>query len=89
LVDFEQPTGAGPALVPRCRHDQPQGRAEPAGPDDPQPWLADADQLRLLLRAVFTAAGGRHGNWAEYDRVMAEQRRTAVLIDPNRIYSNG
>ena len=27
-----------------------------AGPDDPQPWLADADALRLLLRAVFAAA---------------------------------
>ena len=34
------------------------------------------------------AAGGRHENRQEYDRVMAEQRRTAVLIDPNRIYSN-
>jgi hypothetical protein len=37
---------------------------------------------------VFAAAGGRHENWEDYDRVMAEQRRTAVLIDPNRIYSN-
>ena len=66
-----------------------EGRAQLAGPDDPQPWLPDADQLRLLLRAVFTAAGGRHENWEEYDRVMAEQRRTAVLIDPHRVYSNG
>ena len=66
-----------------------EGRAQLAGPDDPQPWLADADQLRLLLRAVFAAAGGHHENWEEYDRVMAEQRRTAVLIDPHRIYSNG
>jgi len=66
-----------------------EGLAQLAGPDDPQPWLADADQLRLLLRAVFTAAGGRHEDWEEYDRVMAEQRRTAVLIDPHRVYSNG
>ena len=66
-----------------------EGRAQLAGPDDPQPWLADAGQLRLLLRAVFAAAGGRHENWAEFDRVMAEQRRTAVLIDLTRIYSNG
>ena len=36
-----------------------EGRAQVAGPDDPQPWLADADQLRLLLRAVFAAACGR------------------------------
>ena len=65
-----------------------EGRAELAGPDDPQPWLADADQLRLLLREVFTAAGGTHDNWDEYDRVMAEQRRTVVLVAPSRVYSN-
>jgi PPOX class probable F420-dependent enzyme len=65
-----------------------EGRAQLAGPDDPQPWLADADRLRLLLREVFTAAGGRHEDWAEYDRTMAEQRRTAVLVAPTRVYSN-
>jgi PPOX class probable F420-dependent enzyme len=66
-----------------------EGRAELAGPDDSQPWLKDADQLRLLLRDVFTAAGGTHDNWDEYDRVMAEQRRTVVLVEPTRVYSNG
>jgi PPOX class probable F420-dependent enzyme len=65
-----------------------EGNAELAGPDDPQPWLKD-DALRLLLRDVFTAAGGRHDDWAEYDRVMAEQRRTIVLVAPTRVYSNG
>ena len=52
-------------------------------------YVADADQLRLMLRAVFTAAGGTHDNWDEYDRVMAEQRRTVVLVAPSRVYSNG
>ena len=66
-----------------------EGEAELAGPDDPQPWLADAERLRLLLRDVFTAAGGTHDNWDEYDRVMAEQRRTVVLVAPTRTYSNG
>jgi PPOX class probable F420-dependent enzyme len=65
-----------------------EGRAELAGPDDPQPWLTE-DGLRLLLREVFTAAGGVHDDWDEYDRVMAEQRRTVVLIAPTRVYSNG
>jgi PPOX class probable F420-dependent enzyme len=65
-----------------------EGRAELAGPDDPRPWL-DAERLRLLLREIFTAAGGAHDDWAEYDRVMAEQRRTAVLITPNRVYGSG
>ena len=66
-----------------------EGTAELAGPDDPQPWLSDADQLRLLLREVFTAAGGAHDDWDEYDRVMAKERRAVVLIAPTRVYSNG
>ena len=66
-----------------------EGRAELAGPDDAQPWLADADQLRLLLREVFTSAGGTHDNWDEYDRVMAAEKRAVVLIAPTRVYSNG
>jgi len=66
-----------------------EGTGELVGPDDPQPWLADPDALRLLLREVFTAAGGTHDDWAEYDATMAEQRRTVVLIAPTRVYSNG
>jgi len=66
-----------------------EGNAELAGPDDPQPWLTDADQLRLLLREVFTAAGGTHDDWDAYDQVIAEQRRAVVLVAPTRVYSNG
>ena len=64
-----------------------EGCAQLIGPDDPHSEI-DAERLRLLLREAFAAAGGRHDNWAEYDRVMAEQRRTLVLIEPVRIYSN-
>ncbi|WP_319450129.1 MULTISPECIES: TIGR03618 family F420-dependent PPOX class oxidoreductase [unclassified Mycobacterium] len=66
-----------------------EGTAELAGPDDAQPWLTEPDALRLLLRDVFTAAGGTHDDWDEYDRTMAEQRRTVVLSAPTRVYSNG
>ncbi|OBH27079.1 pyridoxamine 5'-phosphate oxidase [Mycobacterium sp. E1715] len=66
-----------------------EGRAELAGPEDAQPWLTTDDQLRLLLRIVFTAAGGTHDDWDEYDRVMARERRAVVLIAPTRVYSNG
>ncbi|MBV8786708.1 MAG: TIGR03618 family F420-dependent PPOX class oxidoreductase [Mycobacterium sp.] len=66
-----------------------EGRAELVGPDDTQPWLADDDRLRLLLREVFTAAGRSHDDWDEYDRVMARERRAVVLIAPTRVYSNG
>jgi PPOX class probable F420-dependent enzyme len=65
-----------------------EGRAELVGPDDEQAWLTEADQLRLLLRDVFSAAGGTHDNWDEYDRTMLAQRRTAVLITPTRIYGS-
>jgi PPOX class probable F420-dependent enzyme len=65
-----------------------EGRAELAGPDDPHADI-DAEALRLLLRRIFTAAGGTHDDWDTYDRVMAEQRRVAVLVAPGRVYSNG
>ncbi|MGE0216979.1 TIGR03618 family F420-dependent PPOX class oxidoreductase [Mycolicibacterium sp.] len=65
-----------------------EGRAELAGPDDPQPWLRTDAELTQLLRDIFTAAGGTHDDWDTYDRTMREQRRTAVLITPTRIYSN-
>lgn len=65
-----------------------EGRAELAGPDDPVDWLTDAEQLRVLLRQIFTAAGGTHDDWDTYDREMVRQRRTAVLITPTRVYSN-
>ncbi len=64
-----------------------EGHAELAGPDDPQPWL-DAEGLQLLLRASFAASGGEHDDWDEYNRVMAQQRRAAVPIRPDRVYSN-
>jgi PPOX class probable F420-dependent enzyme len=66
-----------------------EGTAEIAGPDDPQPWCSDAETLRLLLREVFTAAGGTHDDWDAYDRTMVDQRRAAVLVAPTRVYSNG
>lgn len=66
-----------------------EGRAELAGPEDAQPWLTTNDQLRLLLRDVFTAAGGTHDDWDTYDRVMARERRAVVLIVPTRVYGNG
>jgi PPOX class probable F420-dependent enzyme len=64
-----------------------EGQAELVGPDDPLAGL-DADGIRLLLREVFRAAGGSHDDWDGYDRAMAEERRTAVLVRPTRLYSN-
>lgn len=64
-----------------------EGRAQLIGPDDPHPEVDD-ERLRLMLREIFTAAGGTHDDWSAYDRVMREERRTAVFVAPTRVYSN-
>ena len=65
-----------------------EGPVDLAGPDDPLGDI-DAERLRLLLREIFTAAGGTHEDWEEYDRVMAAERRVAVLVAPERTYGSG
>jgi PPOX class probable F420-dependent enzyme len=62
-----------------------EGSAEIAGPDDPMAGVGP-ERLRLLLREIFTAAGGTHEDFDEYDRVMAAERRAAVLIAPDRVF---
>ena len=65
-----------------------EGPVELAGPDDPLVGI-DRERRRLLLRQIFTAAGGTHDDFDEYDRVMAEERRVAVLVEPERVYGSG
>jgi PPOX class probable F420-dependent enzyme len=64
-----------------------EGTAEVIGPDDPHPDV-DRERLRLLLQDVFRAAGGTHDDWDTFDRVMADERRAAVLVVPRRTYTN-
>ena len=63
------------------------GPAELIGPDDNAIEL-DSDRIRILLRDIFTAAGGDHDDWDTYDQTMRDQARTAVLITPDRIRGN-
>ncbi|HSF84468.1 MAG TPA: pyridoxamine 5'-phosphate oxidase [Acidimicrobiia bacterium] len=65
-----------------------EGPLDIVGPDDPHDGI-DPEGLRLLLQEVFRAAGGTHEDYEEYDRVMAEERRTVVLITPERILGVG
>jgi len=58
-----------------------EGHAELIGPLDPRPGV----DVVKLLRDVFVAAGGTHDDWPTYDRVMAEEQRTAVLVTPTRV----
>lgn len=59
------------------------GRSELVGPGT----TLDVDVPRLL-RDVFTGAGGTHDDWDTYDRVMREEGRVAVLVEPARVYGN-
>jgi hypothetical protein len=64
-----------------------EGRADIVGPDDLVDGVA-LDDVPPLLRRIYSAAGGEHDDWAEFDRVMAAERRVAVLLTPTRIYVN-
>ena len=64
-----------------------EGAVQLCGPDDPLPGVSP-EGLRVLLRDIFTAAGGTHDDWDTYDAVMAAERRTAVLVTPDRVYPN-
>jgi PPOX class probable F420-dependent enzyme len=63
-----------------------EGQVTIAGPDDQLEGFTG--DIPTLLRDVFKACGGTHDDWDAYDTVMAEERRTALLIEPSRIYSN-
>ena len=52
------------------------------------PESIDEEQMRLLLREVFHAAGGVHDDLEEYDRAMAQEERVVVCITPKRILGN-
>ena len=64
-----------------------EGGVSLIGPDDTLEGF-NPSRLPQLLRDVFIAAGGTHDDWPTYDRVMAEERRTAVFIEPARVYGN-
>ena len=65
-----------------------EGTTTIIGPDDGYEGF-DPSAVPQLLRDVFTAAGGVHEDWDEYDRVMAAERRAAVFIHPTRITGVG
>jgi hypothetical protein len=55
------------------------------GPDDGSDLGLD---VPAIIRSVFEAAGGTHGDWAEFDRVMAADRRCAVFVRADAVSSN-
>jgi len=65
-----------------------EGPVRLVGRDDSDGAIAAKD-VPALLRAVFIAAGGKHDDWSEYDRVMAAERRAAVFVRIDKAFSNG
>ncbi|HEV2633641.1 MAG TPA: TIGR03618 family F420-dependent PPOX class oxidoreductase [Actinocrinis sp.] len=65
-----------------------EGEATIVGPDHPHPDFPPADLPGLLRDTFRIAGGGEHSDWAEYDRVMAAERRVLVLIGIGRTYGN-
>jgi hypothetical protein len=63
------------------------GQANIIGLDDETEGF-DSANLPDLLRDIFKSAGGQHDDWAEFDRVMASERRAAVFVSPTRILGN-
>jgi len=65
-----------------------EGTAELAGPDDAIAGLDPAELPRLLRQIYAAAVGGTADDWAGMDQQMAEEGHSAVLVRPERIYSN-
>jgi PPOX class probable F420-dependent enzyme len=61
------------------------GPVQLAGPDDRLDGI-DPERLRVLFREIFVAAGGTHDDWDDYDRTMRDERRVAVLVEPERVF---
>ncbi|MFN2506587.1 MAG: hypothetical protein ABR540_20650 [Acidimicrobiales bacterium] len=59
-----------------------EGPVELAGHDDHLDG-ADDETTPLPLPDVFTAAGDTHGDWHEFDRVTAAERRVACSSRPS------
>ena len=63
-----------------------EGSAQLIGLDDPHPDVND-EQLRLLLRAVFTAAGGTHDDWDTDDYARGTSNRRLRPTHPRLLES--
>jgi PPOX class probable F420-dependent enzyme len=59
-----------------------EGHAEVLSADN-----TDAQEFRMALRDAYRAASGtEHPNWEEYDQAMIEDRRSVIIVIPERIY---
>ena len=64
-----------------------EGTAELIGPEDVHPEVS-GEQLRILLRSISRRPEARTTIGPSYDRTMRDERRTAVLVTADHVYSN-
>jgi hypothetical protein len=61
---------------------------ELSGPNDVHPDL-DEQAARRLIRSIYAAAvGGSEDDWSGLDETFEAEAHTAVLVRPERTYSN-
>ncbi len=58
-----------------------EGHAEILSPKN-----TDAEGLQQTLRGVYRSIAGEHPDWEEYDQAMLDERRSAVIVIPDRVY---
>ena len=59
-----------------------EGRARLLSPEN-----TSVEALRTALREVYVASSGKeHPNWEEYDQAVRDERRSVVIIEPEKIY---
>ena len=60
-----------------------EGHAQVFSPDS-----TPKEELRITLREVYRAQGSgkEHPDWAEFDQVVKEERRSVVIVVPEHIY---
>ena len=59
-----------------------EGRAEILSADN-----TDPEEFCLALRDAYRATSGEeHPNWEEYDQAMRDDRRSVIIVVPERIY---
>ena len=60
-----------------------EGGAQVLSPD-----TTPREELRLTLREVYRAQGSgkEHPDWEEFDQVVKEERRSAIIVVPEHIY---
>ncbi len=65
-----------------------EGDVDLVGPDDPLSGVAPEAVARVFHEIYAAAIGGAPDDWVARDAAIAQERHTAILVRPTRVYSN-